>query len=131
MKCIQKSSDESTYRGSRVKSRVLNCPYYLILFRFSMLSDSTFVHLLSYLSQDIEGVIGVFLTQNQRLQVVSYGIFHRCAKKNIVAFKVDLILPRVVELCLDFILVIVREGFVVKHIYIYIKKCFMRNQDYS
>ena len=54
-----------------------------------MLSDSTFVHLLSYLSQDIEGVIGVFLTQNQRLQVVSYGIFHRCAKKNIVAFKVD------------------------------------------
>ena len=81
-----------------------------------MLSDSTFVHLLSYLSQDIEGVIGVFLTQNQRLQVVSYGI---CAKKNIVAFKVDLILPRVVELCLDFILVIVREGFVVKHIYIY------------
>ena len=81
MKCIQKSSDESTCRGSRVKSRVLNCPYYLILFRFSMLSDSTFVHLLSYLSQDIEGVIGVFLTQNQRLQVVSYGILHRCAKK--------------------------------------------------
>ena len=80
MKCIQKSSDESTYRGSRVKSRVQS-PYYLILFRFLMLSDSTFVHLLSYLSQDIEGVIGVFLTQNQRLQIVSYGIFHRCAKK--------------------------------------------------
>ena len=71
MKCIKKSMVESTYRGSRVKSRVLNCPYYLILFRFLMLSDSTFVHLLSYLSQDIEGVIGVFLTQNQRLQVVS------------------------------------------------------------
>ena len=80
MKCIQKSSDESTYRGSRVKSRVLNCPYYLILFRFSMLSDSTFVQFFK-LSQDIEGVIGVFLTQNQTLQVVSYGIFHRCAKK--------------------------------------------------
>ena len=71
-----------------------------------MLSDSTFVHLLSYLSQDIEGVIGVFLTQNQRLQVVSYGIFHK---------------PRIVELCLDFILLIVREVFVVKHIYIYLK----------
>ena len=74
-------------------------------------------------------MIGVFLTQNQTLQVVSYGIFHRCAKK-ISAFKVDLITPRIVELCLDFILLIVREVFVVKHIYIYIKKCLMRNQDY-
>ena len=33
----------------------------------------------------------------------------------------DLIKPRIVELCLDFILLIVREVFVVKHIYIYLK----------
>ena len=39
------------------------------------------------------------------------------AIKNIVAFKIDLIKPRIVELCLDFILFIVREVFVVKHIY--------------
>ena len=31
----------------------------------------------------------------------------------------DLIKPRIVELCLDFILLIVREVFVVKHIYIF------------
>ena len=106
---------------SRVESKVQSFKMSL-LFNIISIFDAKRLNFCSAsfkLSQDIEGVIGVFLTQNQRLQVVSYGIFHRCAKKNIVAFKVDLIKPRIVELCLDFILLIVREGFVVKHIYIY------------
>ena len=37
------------------------------------------------------------------------------AIKSIVPFKIDLIKPRIVELYLDFILLIVREVFVVKH----------------
>ena len=91
----------------------------ITVFRFSMLSDSAFVYLLSYLSQLFKTLkvwSGSFWRKIKGFRLYPTVYFIGSAIKNIwCAFKMDLIKPKIVELYLFFICIYVLHINIVRH----------------